>query len=112
MNLKQLLFAQSVAETCSFSQAAEMCHATQPTLSNSISQLEDELGGKLFVRTTRKVDLTVFGEYMLPFIRAVLDDKNELQQAAQAYHNPEHKLLRIGLSPLIDMKLLNHVLIP
>jgi len=112
MNLKQLLFTQSVAETCSFSQAAELCHATQPTLSNGIAQLEDELGGKLFVRTTRNMELTKFGEYMLPYIRAVLDDKNELQKAAQAYHNPEHKLLRIGLSPLIDMKLLTQVLVP
>lgn len=112
MNLRQLLFAQSVAETGSFSKAAELCHATQPTLSNAISQLEEELGGKLFVRTTRRVGLTVFGEYLLPFIRAVLDGRRELEKAAQAYYSPEHKLLRIGLSPLIDMKLVNQVLMP
>ncbi len=112
MYLRQLLFTQSVAETGSFSKAAETCHATQPTLSNAISQLEDELGGKLFVRTTRKVGLTAFGEYLLPFIRVVLDDRDELEKAAQAYHNPEHKLLRIGLSPLIDMKLMDQILTP
>ena len=112
MNLKQLLFAQSVAETHSFSQSAAACHATQPTLSNAISQLEDELGGKLFVRTTRKVGLTAFGKYMLPYIQAVLEGRAELEKAAETYHNPEHKLLRIGLSPLIDMKLLSQVLEP
>ena len=112
MNLRQLLFARSVAETHSFSKAAEICHATQPTLSNAISQLEDELGGKLFERTTRKVALTSFGEYLFPFIHGVLEHRDELEKAAQAYHNPEHKLLRIGLSPLIDMRLLNQVLAP
>lgn len=112
MNLKQLLFAKAVAETRSFSKAAEICHATQPTLSNAICLLEEELGGKLFVRTTRKVGLTAFGEYLLPFVGAVLDHRNELEKAAYTYHNPEHKLLRIGLSPLIDMKLLDRVLTP
>lgn len=110
MNFKHLLFVQSVAKTHSFSEAAEICHVTQPTLSNAISQLENELGGKLFVRTTRKVDITAFGEYILPFIRTVLDDRNELEKAAHAYHNPEHQLLRVGLSPLIDMKLVIQVL--
>ncbi|PVV15385.1 MAG: LysR family transcriptional regulator, partial [gamma proteobacterium symbiont of Ctena orbiculata] len=54
MNLKQLQFAAHVAETHSFSRAAELSFATQPTLSNAISQLEDELGGRLFNRTTRR----------------------------------------------------------
>jgi DNA-binding transcriptional LysR family regulator len=112
MNLKQLLFAQTVADCKSFSRAAELCHATQPTLSNAISQLEQELGDKLFVRTTRKVGLTAFGEYVLPYIAEVLNSKTELEQAAHAYHNPEQSILRIGLSPLIDMKLLTQVLAP
>lgn len=112
MNLKQLLFAQSVAETRSFSKAAENCHSTQPTLSNAISQLEEELGGKLFVRTTRKVGMTAFGEYLLPFLSQVLSGKAELEKAAFSYHNPEHSLLKIGLSPLIDMKLVKQILLP
>jgi len=112
MNLKQLLFARSVAEMHSFSKAAQACYASQPTLSNAISQLEDQLGGKLFVRTTRKVGLTSFGEIMLPKIRSVLEDIDELESTAVAFHNPQQKLLRIGLSPLIDMSLLQQVLLP
>jgi DNA-binding transcriptional LysR family regulator len=112
VNLKQLQFAISVAETCSFSQSAENCFATQPTLSNAIAQLEQELNGKLFIRTTRSVTLTPFGEYILPYLRSVLESKSELEKAAYAYHNPEHSVLRIGLSPLIDMHLVNHILVP
>lgn len=112
MKLRQLQFAKSIADTKSFSRAAEICHATQPTLSNAITQLEDELGGKLFTRTTRKVELTPFGSYLLPFLGAVLNDQEELEKAAAAFHNPVHKLLRIGFSPLIDMKLLNRIIEP
>jgi DNA-binding transcriptional LysR family regulator len=112
MNLKQIHFVLSVAETSSFSKAAKLCHATQPTLSNAISQLEDELGGKLFVRTTRRVSLTAFGEYMLPFLNQLLSSQHELKEAAYSFHHPEHSLLRIGLSPLVDMKLVNQILLP
>jgi DNA-binding transcriptional LysR family regulator len=112
MNLKQLQFAARVAEAHSFSRAAELSFATQPTLSNAIAQLEDELGGRLFNRTTRRVDLTPFGEYMLPRINEVLQSLKELTQAAESYHNPAHKILRIGFSPLVDMQMLDRVLVP
>lgn len=104
MNLKQLQFALQVAQTRSFSRAAERCFSTQPTLSNGIAQLEQELGGKLFKRSTRKVELTDFGEQMLPLINDVLNSRDALQNAAEAYHNPEHKILRLGFSPLVDMQ--------
>lgn len=112
MKLRQLQFAQAVAETESFSKAAELCCATQPTLSNAIAQLEEELGGKLFERTTRKVALTAFGAHMIAQINAVLHAEKELLQTAHSYHNPSQKLLRIGFSPLVDMGLLNHILQP
>ncbi|MBL3590227.1 MAG: LysR family transcriptional regulator [gamma proteobacterium endosymbiont of Lamellibrachia anaximandri] len=111
MNLKQLQFAAHVAETHSFSRAAELSFATQPTISNAISQFEEELGGRLFNRTTRKVDLTPFGEYILPRITEVLQSRDELVKAAESYHNPTHKILRIGFSPLVDMQRLDQVLV-
>ncbi|MCG8426255.1 MAG: LysR family transcriptional regulator [Chromatiales bacterium] len=112
MNLKQLQFVAHVAKTHSFSRAAELSFATQPTLSNAISQLEEELGGRLFNRTTRKVELTPFGEYILPQILEVLQSRDELLKSAESYHNPAHKILRIGFSPLVDMQRLNQVLAP
>jgi DNA-binding transcriptional LysR family regulator len=112
MKLRQLDFVRAVAQSGSFSKAAEQCCATQPTLSNAIAQLEEELGGKLFDRTTRKVELTAFGSFLLSRIEAVLDAEREVLQSARSYLNPEHKLLRIGFSPLVDMGLLNHILQP
>ena len=72
MNLRHLEFALAAARERSFSRAAERCHVTQPTLSNGIALLEGELGGQIFVRTTRKVDLSAFGQQILPLIEAVV----------------------------------------
>ncbi len=107
MNLQHLRFVKAVAETASFSKAAGICCVTQPTLSNAIAQFEDQIGGKVFVRTTRKVSVTRFGEHILGYVRAVLEAQDELTSAAKAFIEPPHKLLRIGFSPLIDMGLLN-----
>ncbi len=112
MKLRQLEFALEIARSGSFSAAAEICSATQPTLSNAVSQLEEELGAKIFTRTTRAVEVTLFGEYLLPYIEEILRAQSELKKATEAYLNPDHKVLRIGLSPLVDMVLLNEVLSP
>ena len=102
MNLNQLLFVRAVVETGSFTRAADQCFVSQPTLSIAISQLEDELGDRLFARTTRKVSLTPFGQYVLPSILDVLNAQAVLVKQAQVFLHPETTLIRIGTSPLID----------
>jgi LysR family hydrogen peroxide-inducible transcriptional activator len=112
MNLSQLRFARAVAEHRSFSRAAQSCHVTQPTLSNGIAQLEDELEGKLFERTTRSVSLTPLGKHLLSSIERALSDVEEIRSLAKAWRYPDHKLIRLGLSPVVDMRLLLDVLTP
>ena len=113
MNLSQLQFFVTLSETMSFSQAAKRCFVSQPTLSNGISHLEEELGGKLFDRNTRCVVVTDFGEQMLPFAESVLQAKNALVRAAQdrQRHGPEQ--IRVAQTPLVDaasiMRLLQSV---
>ena len=109
MNLNHLKFAREVARTGSFTEAAKVCCVTQPTLSNGIVQLEDALGGKLFERTTRKVSLTPFGQHMLPVMLQMLDTRQEIQQTAEQFLNPEEKQLTIGFSPLADMRIIKAV---
>lgn len=112
MNLSQFQYIKAVAETGSFSKAAEKCFVTQPSLSNAIRQFEVEIGGQIFIRTTRKVDFTPFGKQLLPYIEAVLEARKELEKSAKSYLNPSHKLIRIGLSPLVNIHLLTTVLEP
>lgn len=112
MNLKQLEYAVAVAARQSFSAAAEDCHVTQPTLSNGVAELEEELGGRLFSRTTRHVTLTPFGTHLIPYAREVLRARATLLGQARAFLDPARQMIRIGVSPLLDSRLLGHMLEP
>ncbi len=112
MNIKQLRFAYAIARTESFSLAAEECFVTQPTLSNAIAQLEDELKNKLFERTTRSVQLTPFGQYMMPKIEKALHELEHIHLAAQEWVAPSQKLIRMGISPVVDLRVLQRLIGP
>lgn len=112
MNLRHLEFALTAALERSFSRAAERCHVTQPTLSNGIALLEGELGGQIFVRTTRKVELSALGQQILPLIEAVVRARIELETGVRSFHDPSHKVARIGLSLLVDPRRVSDVLQP
>ncbi|MBR3158902.1 MAG: LysR family transcriptional regulator [Atopobiaceae bacterium] len=72
MNTSQLECFVQVALNLSFRRAAEELHLSQPTVSKQISSLEAELGGALFVRTTRQVLLTSLGESFLRDAQEIL----------------------------------------
>src|SRR5256886_8214364 len=72
MELHQLRYFCAVVETGSFSRAAEQSHISQPSLSQQILKLEDDLGTRLFDRLGRSVRLTELGKTFLPRARAVL----------------------------------------
>lgn len=72
MELHQLRYFCSVADTGSFSRAAEQSHVSQPSLSQQIQKLEGELGARLFDRLGRSIRLTELGKAFLPRARAVL----------------------------------------
>lgn len=73
MNLKQMEYALAVAEEGSFTVAAERCHTVQSALSHQVARLEEQLGAKLFERTSRRVSLTPAGEAFVRSARVVLD---------------------------------------
>jgi LysR family hydrogen peroxide-inducible transcriptional activator len=72
MELHQLRYFCAVADTGSFSRAAEQSHISQPSLSQQILKLEGELGARLFDRLGRSVRLTDLGKTLLPRARAIL----------------------------------------
>jgi LysR family transcriptional regulator, hydrogen peroxide-inducible genes activator len=78
MEIHQLRYFLAVARTCNFSRAAEQCRVAQPSLSQQIMKLEDELGERLFERTKRVVSLTPAGERLREHAERVMDD---LEQA-------------------------------
>jgi DNA-binding transcriptional LysR family regulator len=73
MELQQMRYVLAVAETNSFTRAAERCLVVQSALSHQIARLERELGARLFERTSRRVRLTPAGAAFLPAARQCLD---------------------------------------
>jgi DNA-binding transcriptional LysR family regulator len=70
-SLRQIRYFISVADTGSFTQAANRCFVAQPALSRQMAQLEDELGFALFVREARGVQLTPAGALFLERARGL-----------------------------------------
>src|ERR1700761_4319111 len=73
MEFHQLRYACAVADTGSFSRAAEQCQVAQPSLSQQVLKLEEELATRLFDRLSRGVRLTDAGRAFMPHARAVLE---------------------------------------
>lgn len=64
MELRHLRYFQAVADTLSFSRAAEQLRVAQPAISRQIVALEEEIGCALFIRTTSRVRLTDAGRHL------------------------------------------------
>ena len=81
MDLKSLRYFVEIARQKSFTAAAEKLFVTQPTLSRQIADLEDELGHKLFDRSTRRIELTENGIYLFRQAQAILSlvEKTKLE---------------------------------
>jgi LysR family transcriptional regulator, cyn operon transcriptional activator len=74
MELRHLRYFLAVADTRSFTRAAERLHVTQPTLSHQIKQLESMVGTVLFDRSTKEVELTDAGRLFKPYCERVLKE--------------------------------------
>lgn len=97
MELRHLRYFVAVAEELSFRRAAERLHLAQPPLSTQIKALENELGTRLFDRSTRSVKLTAPGRVLLEDARAIL---LAAERAEQNVRKAQHGLvgsLRIGV---------------
>ncbi|GAC1401857.1 MAG: LysR substrate-binding domain-containing protein [Ktedonobacteraceae bacterium] len=96
MELRHLRYFVAVAEELHFGRAATRLFIVQPSLSQQIRQLEDELGVPLLKRTKRSVELTDAGKVFLAEARNVLTQVQEAKRAAQRAHRGEIGRLVIG----------------
>ena len=110
MELHQLRYFCAVAETGSFSRAAEQSHVAQPSLSQQIIKLEEELGARLFDRLGRSVRLTELGKTFLPRARAVLREleaaKGDVVERKEFIGGP----VTVGVIPTIGPYFLPRIL--
>lgn len=106
MNLRQLQQFVTLVETRNFHRAAEMLHMAQPPLSVSIKRLEEELGGKLFERTSGGLLPTPMAQAMLADARAALFHAEQCKLKFQESQQGLGGLLRIGFIGTATYRLL------
>jgi DNA-binding transcriptional LysR family regulator len=97
MTLVQLRHLIALAESGSFSRAAEACHLTQPALSRSIQALESEWGVPLIDRVGRRAELTSIGRELLERARQLVADAQDLHERSRAVARGRSGTLRVGL---------------
>jgi LysR family hydrogen peroxide-inducible transcriptional activator len=106
MEMNQLRYVVAAARAGNFSRAAEQCRVSQPSLSQQIQKLEDELGERLFDRMKRQTKLTAHGE---AFVRRAVRILEEAELAIREASDARSLLsgtLTIGVLPTIAPYLL------
>ncbi len=110
--LRQLEYFVAVAEHLHFGRAAEACHASQPTLSEQVGALEQQLRVQLFERDRRGVRVTPAARALLPLARHTLEASDTLVDAAVGLTGELVGALHLGVIPTIAPYLLPRVVAP
>ena len=106
MEIHQLRYFVAVAEEGSFSNAAQREHVSQPSLSQQIHKLEEELNQQLFDRLPRSVVLTEAGRSLLPYARVILTALADAAKSVTALEGEVAGRLSVGAIPSIALYIL------
>lgn len=96
MTLLQLLYFRELGKTLHYTKAAEHLHISQPGLSYSISELEKELGSKLFEKKDRRFQLTPAGAIFMQYVERSLDILNDGVDAFHASLDSTEERISLG----------------
>jgi LysR family transcriptional regulator, hydrogen peroxide-inducible genes activator len=101
MEFHQLRYVCAIADTGNFSRAAERCQITQPSLSQQVLKLEEELGTKLFDRLGRSIRLTEAGRAFIPRARAILEQMAAARSSAVDQNTDLGGSVAVGVIPTV-----------
>ena len=110
MELRHLRYFVAVAEELNFTKAADKMCTVQPSLSQQIKDLEDEVGVKLLLRSNRKVELTAEGEAFLEEALLSLEHARRAVTAARNVSKNNQQRLNIGFLPVAEMKIFPYIM--
>jgi DNA-binding transcriptional LysR family regulator len=103
VELRHLRCAIAVADELHFTRAAQKLHITQSALTRQIRQLELQLGVDLFIRDTRRVELTAAGKALTDEGRKALEILEDGIRRAVGAGRGEVDVLRVAYSPFVDI---------
>jgi len=110
-NLNQLRIFEAVAQSRSFTRAAELVHLTQPGISKHIKQMEEHYGVPLFDRLGKKVALTQAGEILLEATQDIMASLNAAEQRIEELKDLRGGKLILGASFPIGIYILPRMLV-
>ena len=98
METQYIIEFVSLAQTRSFSESSRLLHISQSSLSRHIQKLEKELGNPLFRRTTRRIELTEFGRFYLPYAEKQKALSDDSMKAVQRWQKHNNAAVTVGIS--------------
>ncbi len=101
MNLSQLYYFRKLAQLQHYTKAAKELYITQPSLSDSISSLEQELGLSLFQKEGRNVKLTKYGKEFYEYVDAALNELDKGIAVAKSKSGLLGGVIDLGCIPTI-----------
>ena len=101
MEFHQLRYVCAIADTGSFSRAAERCQIAQPSLSQQVLKLEENLGAKLFDRLGRSIRVTEAGRAFLPYARSILEQMEAARSSVAEKNADRRGSVAVGVIPTI-----------
>lgn len=112
LNFHQLHIFYTVAEKGSFSHAAQALHMTQPAVTMQVQSLEDYFGTKLFLRSTKRIELTEAGRTLLPYARRSIELMKETDVGMSKFTHMLEGRLHLGASLTVGEYILPRLLGP
>lgn len=104
MDINALKAFLAVAETASFSVAAEQLHLTQPAVSKRVASLEEELNTRLFDRISRRISLTEAGRQLLPRAQRMIYELEDIRRSISNLNGEVSGRLTMGTSHHIGLR--------
>jgi LysR family hydrogen peroxide-inducible transcriptional activator len=102
LSLQQMNYLIILDEERHFQRASERCHVTQPTLSMQVKKAEEWLGHSIFDRNRNPIELTSFGKELLPIIRNILFENQQIDVLLERMSGQHKQEIRMGIIPTIS----------
>lgn len=109
MELRQIRYFVAIANTKSYSVAANNLFVTQPTLTWNIQKLEEELNVHLFYQTSQGLKLTKAGKIFYEKGQKILNNVDNLIETIQQQNQKESKTLKVGLTVLFAIQYMKEI---